>query len=130
MLDRRKPYVVDIKDRTGELNMRDSGRGIPVIAIKSVITMWDYGDGKEKPSLAYYDLGAERGHVLQGRTIKDLPNGIVFYAKDLNWDFTLTELTMEQFEARVRPSLPHEVSEMLNDLDDVYVWYRQLAGIT
>ena len=129
MLDRRKPYVIDIEDRTKALNMRDNGVDVPAIAIKCSVEIWDNGDGKEKLSLFYYDIGCERGHILQGKVLKDLKNGIVFHAKELNWVFTLTELTMEQFEARIRPTLPQEVSEMLNDLDDVYVWYRQQVGI-
>ena len=130
MLDRRKPYVIDIEDRTKALNMRDNPRDVPSIAIKSSVGMWDDGDGKEKLSLFYYDIGAERGHVLPGKVVKDLPNGIVFYVPHLKWQFTLTELTMEQFETRIRPTLPEVISAMLNDLDDVYVWYRQKVGIT
>jgi len=124
MLDRRKPYVVDIEDRTRKLNLRDNEETVPTIAIKAFI---DNDDGEI--SLFYFDLGAERGHLLPGKVKKNLADGIVFRAKELNWDITLTELTMEQFEARIRPSLRTEVSEMLNDLDDVYVWYRQQASI-
>ena len=129
MLDRRKPYVIDIEDRKKELNLRDNPRNAPAIAIESRIGMWDDGDGEEKLSLFYYDIGAERGHVLPGKVIKNLKDGIVFRAKELNWDITLRELTMEQFDTRIRPRLRPEVSEMLNDLDDVYVWYRQMVGI-
>ena len=129
MLDYRKPYVIDIEDRRKELNMRDDERNVPSIAIGSSIEKWDDGDGKEKPSLFYYDIGCERGHKLQGKIMKDLPNGIVFYVPRLKWQFTLTELTMEQFEKRIRPLLDENVSAMLNDLDDVYTWYRQMVGI-
>ena len=129
MLDRRKPYVIDIDNKAGELNMRDDGESLPCIAILCSIEMYDDGGGKEKPSLFYYSVGDERGHKLQGKTVKDLPNGIVFYVPRLKWQFTLTELTMEQFEKRIRPHLDENVSAMLNDLDDVYTWYRQIVGI-
>lgn len=125
MLDRRKTYVIDIEDRDRKgLNLRDNGEDVPALAIKAFI---DESDGG--PSLFYWDIGAERGHLLPGKVKKNLPDGIVFRAKELNWDIKLTELTMEQFESRIRPSLMPEVSAMLNDLDDVYTWYRQRVGI-
>lgn len=129
MLDKRKPYVIDIEDRSRKLDMRDDGESVPSIAIRSSIEMWNDGHGEEKPSLFYYSIGEERGHKLQGKVVKDLPNGIVFYVPHLKWQFTLTELTMEQFEKRIRPHLDEYVSAMLNDLDDVYTWYRQMVGI-
>ena len=104
--------------------MRDNGIDLPAIAIKSMI---DEVDGKT--CLTYWDIGAERGHLLPGKVKKNLPDGIIFHAKELNWDITLKELTMEQFETRIRSNLQPEVSNMLNDLDDVYVWYRQMVGI-
>lgn len=128
MLDRRKPYIIDITDRSKALNMRDSGEGLPAIAIRCEIV--DAIDGEKGVALSYCDIGCERGHIMNGKIVKDLRNGIVFRAKQQNMDIKLTELTMEQFNARVRPSLQPEVSEMLNDLDDVYVWYRQMVGMS
>lgn len=127
MLDRRKPYVIDITDRSKALKMNDTGEGLPAIAIKCEVI--EAIDGEKGVALAYYDIGCERGHILNGRIVKDLRNGVVFRAKRQNMDIKLTELTMEQFNARIRPSLQPEISEMLNDLDDVYVWYRQLVGM-
>ena len=72
----------------------------------------------------------ERGHSPEGKVIKDLPNGIIFKATDAKCTIKLTELTMEEFEKYIRPNLLPEVSEMLNDPDDVYTWCRQQEGIT
>ena len=125
MLDKRKPYVISVEDRTKALNMRDDNEsGLPAMAIKAML---DKANGKTY--LLYWDIGAERGHMLPGKGKKDLPDGIVFRAKELNWDITLKELTMEQFETRIRSHLLPEVSNMLNDLDDVYTWYRQMVDI-
>lgn len=129
MLDERKPYVIDITDKSGKLNLRDRGRGTPAIAIKCKTDKQERSDGKKHLCLFYYDIGCERGHILPGKVVKDLRNGIIFHARELNWDIKLTELTIEQFDERVRPRLQPEVSEMLNDLDDVYIWYRQMVGI-
>lgn len=117
MLDRRKTYKVVIHD-----NRRKGRRDTTEYAIKAEIV-----NDEGHPQLGYWNF--ERGHLIDGKVTKDLRNGIVFKATELNWTFTLTELTMEEFEAEIRPRLQPEVSEMLNDLDDVYVWCRQQAGI-
>lgn len=117
MLDRRKTYKVTIHD-----NHRGGLSEMTEYAIKAEITT-EGGNTQ----LTYWNF--ERGHLLDGKVKKELRNGIVFKATGLNWTLTLTELTMEEFEAEIRPRLRPEVSEMLNDLDDVYVWCRQQAGI-
>lgn len=117
MLDRRKTYKVTMHDH--ERNGLTDGYEY---AIRAEIRKED-----GHTVLWYYNF--ERGHSPRGKVVKDLPNGIIFKATELNWTFTLTELTMEEFEAEIRPRLQPEVSAMLNDLDDVYTWCRQLAGI-
>lgn len=126
MLDMRKPYILNINDRKKEINFHN-GDGLPSIAIKAKVGNWDDEKGLH---LFYYDIGCERGHVLPGKVVKDLPNGIVFDAKNPKWRFTLTELTYDEFNKRIRPTLDEHLSQYLNDLDDVYVWYRKQAGIT
>ena len=130
MIDYRKPYIISIIDRTKQLDLTDDGIGVPAIAIKCAFVNFREGDAKEKRSLSYFDIGCQHVHLFQGKVVKDMPNGIVFRAKERNYDIWLTELTMEQFDTRIRRVLPAEVSEMLNDLDDVYVWYRQMVGIS
>ena len=117
MLDRRKTYKVVIHD-----NRRNGLSDTTEYAIKAEIVT-DEGITQ----LGYWNF--ERGHLLDGRVKKELRNGIVFKATALNWTLTLTELTMEEFETEIRPRLAPEVSAMLNDLDDVYTWCRQQAGI-
>ena len=117
MLDRRKTYKVTIHD-----NRRKGLSDLTEYAIKAEIVA-DEG----RLQLGYWNF--ERGHLLDGKVKRNLKNGIVFQATELNWTLTLTELTMEEFETEIRPRLRPEVSEMLNDLDDVYVWCRQQAGI-
>lgn len=124
-LDRRKPYVMLIKEQGVKQPFGGDPRTLPMIAIDAKL---DTVDGEK--CLFYYDIGCERGHLLPGKVKKKLKNGIIFHAKDLKWDITLTELTMEEFNQRVRPHLQPEDSKMLNDLDDVYVWYRQQVGMT
>lgn len=117
MLDRRKTYKVTIHD-----NNKNGLTDGTEYAIRAEIR-------KENGHAVLWYYNFERGHSPQGRVVKELKNGIVFKATELNWTFTLTELTMEEFEAELRPELKPEVSAMLNDLDDVYTWFRQLAGI-
>ena len=117
MLDRRKTYKVTIHD-----NNRRGLSDLTEYAIKAEIV-----NDEGHPQLSYWNF--ERGHLIDGKVKKDMRNGVVFRATELNWMLTLTELTMEEFEAEIRPRLQPEVSEMLNDLDDVYVWCRQQAGI-
>ena len=89
MLDMRKPYILSIKDSTHLLNFNEDPRNLPSIAIKAHIGNWD----EEKAlHLFYYDIGCERGHVLPGKVVRDMKNGIVFDAKNPKWRFTLTEL--------------------------------------
>lgn len=125
-LDMRKPYVMVIKvPNNNELFGDDPGL-LPIIGIKSQILK----EGRET-SLCYFDIGCDRGHILPGKIKKHLPNGIVFQMREHpKWQFTMTELTMEEFEQRVRPTLNPITSEMLHDLDDVYTWYRQMVEMT
>lgn len=133
MLDFRKPYVLMTK-RVNAKSWFGDDDDLPMIAIKCICEHGrkDYGEDVRKMYLQYYDIGCERGHRLEGKLIKELPNGIVF-----RWDnrdgmfdtFKLTELTMEEFERRVRPTLDEYQNRCLIDLDDVYVWYRRMAGI-
>ena len=113
MIDYRKTYAVTSKKMFGK------GKDL---AIK--IEIQQFGDHEE----LYYDA-FERPHTLIGKTKKNLNNGIIFHSTTLNTDFTFTELTMQEFDEFVRPHLPPEVSRMLNDLDDIYVWARQQVGI-
>ncbi len=81
----------------------------------------------EKKRLCFFDY--ERGHMLDGKTKKQLKSGIVFKSAALG-EVTLKPLTMDEFDTIVRPSIDEHLSQYLNDLDDVYTWYRKLAGIT
>lgn len=85
----------------------------------------------DEGQLCYYNF--ERVHMLDGRKVKDLPNGIVFKLKSnpfgRNNTLVFKPLTMDEFEERIRPQLPEELSVMLQDIDDVYFWYRKQAGI-
>lgn len=77
--------------------------------------------------LCYYDFN--RGHMLEGRVIRNLKDGIIFKSK-ARGDITLTPLTLNEFNEQIRPSLVPRLSDMLIDLDDVYSWYRRLANVT
>ncbi len=124
MLDFRKPYVILFKDKHSNWTSGDDERMQPFLGIEAQL---EKEDGKTY--LSYWAIGDERGHLLEGTVKKDLKNGIVFDAKNAGYILTMTELTMEQFEKRIRPHLDENVSDMLNDLDDVYVWCRQQVGI-
>lgn len=123
MLDMRKPYILTLHDRDNKLKFNNEF-GIPTIAIKVRVGSCD--DDK-RIHLFYYDIGSERGHLLPGNIVKELENGIVFDADEPKWRFTLTELTYDDFNRRIRPTLDERLSAMLNDLDDVYVWYRKFV---
>lgn len=129
MLDERIPYVIDIEDCTGGLNMRDRGVGVPAVAIMSKVDMWEERRGEEKLSLFYYDIGCERGHVLPGEILEDLPNGIVFHAEALNWNITLTTLTYDVFNKRVRAHLNEKERQSIRSQEDVNFYYRRMAGM-
>lgn len=104
----------------------------PIIAIRC----WcgngrtEYHEEPRKMYLQYYDLGTERGHVLEGDVIEVFPNGLLFEWKKEHTLFKLVAMSMEDFERRVRSHLSPDVSAKLNTLDDVYGWYRNMAGIT
>jgi hypothetical protein len=124
-LDRRKPYVVTMTIYPGKTVLGNDAARLPMVGIDAHILK----EGRET-SLFYFDIGCSRGHLLSGKIKKELKNGITFYAKNASRDITLTELTMEEFEQRVRPHLEPVDSEMLHDLDDVYTWYRQMVEMT
>lgn len=124
-LDRRKPYVVTMTIYPGKTVFGNDSTRPPMVGIDAHILK----EGRET-SLFYFDIGCSRGHLLSGKIKKELKNGITFYAKNASRDITLTELTMEEFEQRVRPHLEPVDSEMLHDLDDVYTWYRQMVEMT
>ena len=109
MLDPRTPYICRIVDDYGE-------------GIDSAINAQINEDGL----LCYQNL--IRGHMLNGKVKKELPNGIVFETENLG-TFTLTPITMEQFDRYERPSLDDYESGKLQTLDDVYFWYRRQVGI-
>ncbi len=113
MIDYRKTYTVKIEDEQGE------GKEY---AIRAELSK----DGK-KDVVRYFNF--EREHTIFGRVKKQLPNGLIIQSSEMKSRFTFTELTMEEFEAEIRPRLTPEASEMLNDLDDVYTWCRHQAGI-
>lgn len=129
MLDERIPYVIDIEDCSGGLNMRDDGESVPSVAIMSKVDMWEDEPGVKKLSLFYYDIGCERGHILPGVVLEDLPNGIVFHAEELDWNITLTALTYDVFNKRVRADLHDEDRKAINSQEDVNLFYRRMAGM-
>ena len=77
--------------------------------------------------LCYYDF--ERGHMLRGKAVKKLKNGIVFQTAIFKKPLVFEPLTLEEFEREFKPTLPNELAQRLNSLDDVYVWYRKEAGM-
>jgi len=134
VLDFRKPYVLLTK-KSKEKSWFGDDDNLPAIAIKCICEKGrkEYGENPRKMYLQYYDIGCERGHRLEGKVVKDLPNGIVFEWANRSGmfdTFKLTELTMEEFERRVRPTLDEYQSKCINDLDDAYVFYRRMVGIT
>lgn len=113
MIDYRKTYTVKIEDEQGE------GKEY---AIRTEL----FKDGRHDV-VRYFNF--EREHTIFGRVKKQLKDGLIIQSSEIKKRFTFTELTMEEFEAEIRPRLRPEVSEMLNDLDDVYSWCRHQAGI-
>lgn len=107
MLDPRTPYV-----------MRHKGEE----QIMSVAIGMCIKDNR----LCYYDF--DRGHMLNGRIVKHLKDGILF--KHNIGTLVFTPMTLEEFDREFRPHLPDEVSQHLLDLDDVYVWYRKQANMS
>lgn len=97
---------------------RAKGRALFDLAIMTCVK-----DGR----LCYYDFN--RGHMLDGRVVKHLKDGIVFKSKALGV-LTFTPLTLKEFNEQIRPTLDPHLSSLLNDIDDVYVWYRKLADMT
>ena len=77
--------------------------------------------------LCYYDF--ERGHMLRGKAVKKLKNGIIFQTAIFKKPLVFEPLTLEEFEREFKPTLPTELAQRLNSLDDVYVWYRKEAGM-
>ena len=115
MLDRRKTYVVIIEE-----NEEMTGLAIQAeVRLKNKVDKYD--------CLCWYNF--ERGHMIFGRVKKETPTGIIFKSNNMG-KIELREMTMEWFNERIRPSLYPEVSEIINDLDDVFTWYRQLAGMS
>lgn len=115
-LDFRKTYKVAIDDGLGTM----TGYAIRTETER-------VGKNGKWERLRYYDF--EREHIFLGKTKKQLKGGAVFKTEELGWTITFSELTYDDFNEEIRPRLPAEVSEMINDLDDVYVWCRQQAGI-
>ena len=125
MLDPRKPYILTIKDDRGITT--GDGDHLPIVAIKCKVDTWD---GRPGPHLYYYDIGCERGHILPGKVIKEAKKGVVFHCTSLNWVFTLTEMTYDDFNQRVRPDMSEYISRHIHDLDDVQVFYRMMVHMT
>ena len=125
MLDINKVYVVLHRDNaTGHVS-GDDPRMKPFLATNAMI---EYEHGE--PCLAYWAIGDERGHLLEGSIIRQLPNGIVFNARHINETITLTEFTMQEFEQRCRPDMERMTPESTRDLrniTDVYAFCRQTA---
>lgn len=111
-MDFRKTYRVEIRDEDG------TGK-------EYAIRTETFEDGKRQ-RLRYYNF--EREHIFYGKVKKQLKDGFTF-KDERGWLFTFTELTMEEFNAEIRPRLDERTSAMINDLDDVYTWCRAQAGI-
>jgi hypothetical protein len=112
-VDPRTPYVVRQKGK----------RQILSVAIDICIS----NAGK----LCFYDL--ERGHMLNGKLHKQQRGG-AFIWKHVHVGghaelLAFTPLTMDDFDAQLRQLCTEELSDALQDLDDVCFWYRRQAGI-
>ena len=81
----------------------------------------------ESEKLCYDDL--ERGHMLDGKIIKHLKDGVVFYSEYFRAELVFEPLTFDEFNEHFRQYWPKEVSDLLHTLDDVYVWYRKQARL-
>lgn len=107
MLDPRTPYTM----------RRKGSKAVDVVLMATF---------DEEKRLCYYDL--ERGHMLDGKTKKELESGIVFQSEALG-EITLKPLTLKEFDELIRPWLDDYESRKLQTLDDVYFWYRRQVGI-
>lgn len=125
MLDINKVYVVLFRDNATGHVTGDDPRMKPFLATNAMI---EYEHGE--PCLAYWAIGDERGHLLEGSIIRQLPNGIVFNARHINETLTLTEFTMQEFEQRCRPDMERMTPGSTRDLrtiTDVYAFCRRTA---
>ena len=125
MLDINKVYVTLYRDNsTGHV----SGANPRMKPFLSTNAMIDYRHGET--CLAFWAIGDERGHLLEGTIIRELENGIVFNAQRINETLTLTEFTMQEFEQRCRPDMerfePGSTRE-LRTIQDVYAFCRRGA---
>lgn len=123
MLDINKVYVTLYRDNTTGHVSGDNPRMKPFLATNAMI---DYRHGET--CLAFWAIGDERGHLLEGTIIRELENGIVFNAQRINETLTLTEFTMQEFEQRCRPDMerfePGSTRE-LRTIQDVYAFCRR-----
>lgn len=120
-LDPRKPYTVRIKMGTNGVN--STGFGIDFSLEREPDE-----DGIERDVLLYWNF--ERGHAIHGSVTKYLKRGLVFKASHLDgWTFTVTEMTLDEFDEFIRPNLPEEASRLIHTLDDACVWLRRQAEI-
>lgn len=113
----------DVDPRVPHVMRHKGEQRILSIAIDICIS----NDGK----LCYFN--GERGHALKGKLHKKHRNG------GFEWKYIHTggnseilkfdQMTMDDFDAQLRPLCTDELSAKLQDLDDVYIWYRKLAGI-
>ena len=97
----------------------------PFLATNAMI---EYEHGE--PCLAYWAIGDEHGHLLEGTIIRELPNGTIFNARHINETLTLTEFTMQEFEQRCRPDMERMTPGITRDLTtiaDVYAFCRRTA---
>ena len=112
MLDKRMVYSMRLK---GESSFRELAIGLQM----------------DEGQLCYFNF--ERVHMLDGRKVKDLPNGIVFKLASnpfgRNNTIVFKPLTLDEFDKQIRPTLDEELSLTLQGIDDVYFWYRKQAGI-
>ncbi len=120
-LDTRKPYTVRIKMGTNNTISTEFG-------IRFSIEHEQDEDGNETDTLVYFNF--ERGHAIHGSVTKYLKRGLVFKASYLEgWTFTVTEMTLDEFDEFIRPNLPEETSRLIHTLDDACVWLRRQAEI-
>lgn len=82
--------------------------------------------------LCYYNFN--RGHALRGEITKEYRGGGVEFdfrhGEAENVILQFRPLTYDEFNAEIRPNLSEWESRLLNDLDDVYTYYRRIAGIS
>lgn len=134
MTDREK-RTLDIQQRRGEYfeAFEDVDPRIPHVIrqkgqqnVSMAIDICISKDGR----LCYYD--GERGHMLDGKLHKKRRSGFEWKyihqggsSEILRFD----RMTMDDFDAHLRQFCTDELSAKLQDLDDVCIWYRRLAGI-